>query len=75
MNDRHQLIAYLATLTALVIVFCVPFIAAGAGVSVTEAFGVGVVTGGLIGLLRTPTASKPVASTDSGDVNVTGDVK
>lgn len=72
MTPHDQLIAYLATLVALVVVFCVPFIAAGAGVTVTEAFGVGVVTGGLIGLLRIPSARNPVAQTDSGDVNVTG---
>jgi hypothetical protein len=72
MTPREQLVAYLATLTALVVVFCVPFIAAWSGVTVSEAFGVGVVTGGLIGLLRTPSSRTPVAQTDSGDVNVTG---
>lgn len=54
MTDRMQLIAYLATLGALVTVFVAALIASKAGVSVTEAFGIGTITGGLIGLLRMP---------------------
>lgn len=55
MSTKEQLTAYLATLLALVITFVTPFVASGFGVSITEAFGVGVVTGGLIGVLRIPT--------------------
>jgi len=52
---RHeQLIAYLATLATLAVVFCAGLFAAGHGVSVTEAFGLGTITGGLIGILRIP---------------------
>lgn len=69
MTAREQLVAYLATLAALVIVVVGAFIASGFGVSVTEAFGLGAVTGGLIGVLRIPSA-RATASTESGDVNV-----
>ena len=44
----------LATLAALVIVFVAALIAAGRGVTVGEAFGLGTITGGLIGVLRIP---------------------
>lgn len=54
MNQREQLIAYLATLGALVVVFVAALIAAGRGVTVGEAFGLGTITGGLIGILRIP---------------------
>jgi hypothetical protein len=55
MNERnHQMIAYLATLGALVVVFVSALVASGAGVSVTESFGLGTITGGLIGVLRIP---------------------
>lgn len=56
MSDRHDLIAYLATLTALVGIFIAALFAAGHGVTVTEAFGLGTITGGLIGILRIPSA-------------------
>lgn len=56
MTAREQLIAYLATLAALVIVFIAALIAAGRGVTVGEAFGLGTITGGLIGILRIPTS-------------------
>lgn len=56
MTERHDIIAYLATLAALVIIFCVALFAAGHGVTVTEAFGLGTITGGLIGILRIPSA-------------------
>lgn len=75
MTDRHeQLIAYLATLAALVVVFIAALIASGAGVTVGEAFGLGTITGGLIGVLRIPTRgtvtvdnppTNPVQTTDS----------
>lgn len=55
MNERDQLIAYLATLGALVIVFLAALAAAALGdMTSLEALGVGTVTGGLIGALRMP---------------------
>jgi hypothetical protein len=55
-SERHQqLIAYLATLGTLLLVFIAALVASGAGVNVTEAFGLGTITGGLIGVLRLPT--------------------
>ena len=59
MNAREQLVAYLATLASLVIVFIAALIAAGRGVTVGEAFGLGTITGGLIGILRIPASSRP----------------
>lgn len=71
MTPREQLIAYLATLATLALVFCAALYAAGHKVTVNEAFGMGTITGGLIGVLRLPSArSNPVATTDSGDVTV-----
>lgn len=69
MNAREQLIAYLATLGALVIVFIAALIAAGRGVTVGEAFGLGTITGGLIGLMRIPSSSRP-AGTPNDPVSV-----
>lgn len=73
MTAREQLVAYLATLAALVIVLLGAMgIAAIAEplIGKMEAFGLGTVTGGLIGVLRIPNVRTPVALTDSGDVNV-----
>lgn len=73
MNPREQLIAYLSTLGALVVVFVAALIAAGRGVTVGEAFGLGTITGGLIGILRIPasraaepagTPSDPISTKD-----------
>lgn len=71
MTPREQLIAYLATLASLVVVFVAALIAAGRGVSVGEAFGLGTITGGLIGILRIPT-SRPTepAGTPTDPVSV-----
>ena len=70
MTPRETLIAYLATLSALVIVFIAALIAAGRGVTVGEAFGLGTITGGLIGLMRLP-SSRPTepAGTASDPIN------
>lgn len=73
MSHREQLIAYLATLLALVLV-----VLGAMGISAhypqligkVEAFGLGTITGGLIGVLRIPSSRTPVAATESGDVNV-----
>lgn len=55
MTWTEQLVAYLATLAALVVVFLGALIAAAVGnLSSLEALGVGTVTGGLIGALRMP---------------------
>lgn len=56
MRDIYSLVAYLATLATLVVVFVAALFAAGHGVNVTEAFGLGVITGGLIGVLRYPSS-------------------
>lgn len=60
MTSREQLIAYLATLAALVAVLLgAMLIAAFSGevlIGKMEAFGLGTVTGGLIGLMRLPSA-------------------
>lgn len=71
MTPREQLIAYLATLASLVVVFVAALIAAGRGVTVGEAFGLGTITGGLIGILRIPT-SRPTepAGTPTDPVSV-----
>ena len=58
MSDRYQLIAYLATLATLVIVLVAALTAAVIAPSLIgrlEAFGLGTITGGLIGVLRMPT--------------------
>lgn len=54
-KENEQLVAYLATLLALVVVFIAALIAATTGkLSSLEALGVGTVTGGLIGALKAP---------------------
>jgi len=73
MTAQEQLLAYLATLSALVLVvigslIIVAFVPALAN-KITE-FGLGTITGGLIGVLRIPSLRSPVASTESGDVTV-----
>lgn len=63
MTPREQLIAYLATLGALVVVFAVAIVAGVISdhvVGKIEAFGLGTITGGLIGVLRIPTARNAV---------------
>lgn len=69
MTAREQLIAYLATLVALVFIFTVAIIAGVVSDHVMgkiEAFGLGTITGGLIGILRIPSArSAPAATTES----------
>ena len=57
MTQHEQLIAYLATLAALVIVFVASLVAAAWApglIGKIEAFGLGTITGGLIGVLRIP---------------------
>lgn len=71
-NGREQLIAYLATLGALVAVFGMAIAAATFGnLGNIETFGLGTITGGLIGILRIPsrgptgTPADPVATTEA----------
>jgi len=55
--SREQLIAYLATLGALILVFTVAIVAGAISPGIIgkiEAFGLGTITGGLIGVLRLP---------------------
>lgn len=58
MNERNQqLVAYLATLATLVLVFAVALITSAIAPQIMgkiEAFGLGTITGGLIGVLRLP---------------------
>jgi uncharacterized membrane protein YjjP (DUF1212 family) len=57
MTQREQLIAYLSTLAALLLVFISALVAgalAPAVIGKIEAFGLGTITGGLIGVLRIP---------------------
>jgi len=76
MTAKEQLIAYLATLGTLAVVVLGAFIAALLNPAILgkmEAFTLGTVTGGLIGVLRIPSLRSPVATTQDGDVNVSGD--
>lgn len=62
MTRREHLVAYLATLGALVVVFVAALVAgaiAPALVGKIEAFGLGTITGGLIGVLRLPSRPSP----------------
>jgi hypothetical protein len=59
MTDRHDLLAYLATLGTLVFVFLAALIVSAIRPEIIgkiEAFGLGAITGGLIGILRLPRA-------------------
>ena len=65
MTAREQLIAYLATLAALALVFAIAIVAAARVPELlgkAEVFGLGTITGGLIGILRIPT-SRPIEPT------------
>jgi hypothetical protein len=67
---HEQLIAYLATLAALVFVIVAAMIVAAwvpAVMGKFEAFGLGTVTGGLIGVLRIPAARGSVSNVEQAD--------
>lgn len=73
MSERHDLHAYYATLATLVLVFAIAMITSAFRPDLLgkiEAFGLGTITGGLIGILRIPNAPRPIATTKEGDVNV-----
>lgn len=68
---KHEYRAYLWTLAALVAVFFGTMLLAAtypAIIGKLESFGLGTVTGGLIGLLRTPRQA-PTQHLQSGDVS------
>ena len=74
MTASEQLTAYMATLIALIVALVGSMLIAAFVPGIlghVADFGIGTVTGGLIGVLRIPSIRNPVASTDSGDVNVT----
>jgi hypothetical protein len=57
MTQREQLVAYLATLGALIFVLLSALVTAAIAPEIMgkiEAFGLGTITGGLIGVLRIP---------------------
>lgn len=64
--DRYQFYAFLATLGALAFVFDSALIAAAIDGSIMgkiEVFGLGTITGGLIGVLKAP--SRPAGASDA----------
>jgi hypothetical protein len=67
MTAREQLIAYICTLFTLAFVFGSALFAAGHSVTVNEAFGLGTITGGLIGVLRIPSARSVTVDNAPGD--------
>jgi hypothetical protein len=79
MTAREQLIAYLATLGTLAVVFIAALITTALVPELlgkAEVFGLGTITGGLIGILRIPTSrtvtidnplSSPVPAEPQGD--------
>ena len=68
MTDRHQLVAYLATLLAIVVLVGIAAVCAATGRSL-EAVGVGGAVTGLIGVIRMPTGRS--VTTDPQPVTVT----
>ena len=76
-HERDQLIAYIATLATLIVCFLGALVAGvlnDAVISKMEAFGMGTLVGGLIGVLRIPSArsvtvdnppSQPVPTEDA----------
>jgi hypothetical protein len=74
MTAQHQLIAYLATLCAIVALVAIGAVLAYNGRSV-EAVGVAAAVTGLIGVIKLPASRPAVAETTSGDVNVTPSTK
>lgn len=68
MTPREQLVAYIATLAVLAIVFISALIAAACAPDLMgkmEVFGLGTITGGLIGVLRIPSARNTGANVES----------
>lgn len=84
-GQRDQLIAYLATLFALVLIVLAALYAISKGVTLGESVGVSIAIGGLIGVLKIPTQrnvhvdnppSDPVPTADtSSALELTDEVK
>jgi uncharacterized membrane protein YjjP (DUF1212 family) len=75
---REQLVAYLATLAALMIVFIAALIAGAVSpalIGKIEAFGLGTITGGLIGVLRLPQQRSMTIDNPENDPVPTKDAK
>jgi len=76
MTAREQLIAYLATLAILALVIIAALVIAAVAPAVMgkmEVFGLGTVTGGLIGVLRIPSARGPAQNVENAEtVNQAG---
>lgn len=74
-ESRQQLLAFIATLFALVSVFIAALVAAALAPALAgkmELFGLGTITGGLIGVLRFPTLPRSSATVGTADsINVT----
>ncbi len=73
MSPGQQLIAYLATLGSIVLLVLGSMAIGALNIAIlskTEAFGLGMAVGGLVGVLRIPSLRTPVASTETGDVTV-----
>lgn len=73
MSEREQLIAYLATLACLATVFIAALVTAALVpnmVSKMEIFGLGTITGGLIGVLRLPVIHAPANNVEKADTVV-----
>ena len=69
-ENKDQLIAYCATLAALVIVFVAALVAGAAYpalLSKFEMYGLGTITGGLIGVLRIPAQRSVTVDNAPGD--------
>jgi hypothetical protein len=78
MTAREQLIAYLATLATLAVVILVALLIAAWVPEVMgkmEVFGLGTVTGGLIGVLRIPSSRPTEPAGTPGDPISTKDVQ
>lgn len=71
MIERHeQLVAYLSTLAALIFIYVATLVAASISPGIIgklEAFGIGTITGGLIGLLRLPSARNVTVDNSPSD--------
>lgn len=73
MTERYQLIAYIATLATLVVVFISALIASVIApdlIGRLEAFGLGTITGGLIGILRLPQKVGDPTGNSQADANL-----
>lgn len=66
-EHTEQLIAYLATLLTLVAVFCAALFAAAHDVTVNEAFAMGTLIGGLIGVLKVPSRRNVTVDNPASD--------